>query len=80
MPRLAADLKELHGRHVLMLVFDQGALSKKNVKVLDDERYEFLCGLKRGETAVKAVIRKVCDECRFELVKEAKCDRGVSVR
>ena len=76
LPRLAADFKELHDRHVPMLVFDRGALSKKNVKVLDGEKYEFLCGLKRGETAVKAVIRRVRDEGVFELVKEAKYDGG----
>jgi len=76
LPRLAADFKELHGRHVLMLVFDRGALSEKNVKVLDGEDYQFLCGLKRGDTAVKAVIRRVRDEGEFELVKEAKYDGG----
>ncbi len=76
LPRLAADFKELHGRHVLMLVFDRGALSEKNVKVLDGEEYQFLCGLKRGDTAVKAVIRRVRDEGEFELVKEAKYDGG----
>ena len=76
LPRLAADFKELHGRHVLMLVFDRGALSEKNVKVLDGEEYQFLCGLKRGETAVRAVIRRVRDEGEFELVKEAKYDGG----
>ena len=76
LPRLAADFKELHGRHVLMLVFDRGALSEKNVKVLDGEEYQFLCGLKRGDTAVKEVIRAVRDEGEFELVKEAKYDGG----
>ena len=76
LPRLAADFKELHGRHVLMLVFDRGALSEKNVKVLDGEEYQFLCGLKRGETAVKEVIRVVRDGGEFELVKEAKYDGG----
>ncbi len=76
LPRLAADFKELHGRHVLMLVFDRGALSEKNVKVLDGEEYQFLCGLKRGDTAVKEVIRRVRDEGEFELVKEAKYDGG----
>ena len=76
LPRLAADFKELHGRHVLMLVFDRGALSEKNVKVLDGEKYQFLCGLKRGDTAVKEVIRAVRDGGEFELVKEAKYDGG----
>jgi transposase len=76
LPRLAADFKELHGRHVLMLVFDRGAQSEKNVKVLDKERYQFLCGLKRKEKDVRSVIRRVRDEGEFELVKEAKYDGG----
>ena len=76
LPRLAADFKELHGRHVLMLVFDRGALSKGNVEVLDKERYQFLCGVKRKEKAVRAVIRRVRDEGVFELVNEARYDGG----
>ena len=76
LPQLAADFKEFHGRHVLMLVFDRGVLSKENVEVLDKEEYGFLCGLKRGETAVRDIIRSVRDGGTFELVKEACYDGG----
>jgi hypothetical protein len=46
------------------------------VKVLDKERYQFLCGVKRKEKAVRAVIRRVRDEGVFELVNEARYDGG----
>jgi transposase len=69
LPTAAKDLKTQYKEHSAILVYDRGNLSEKNVHILDEMEYDYICGLKRGIKAVRELIEAARDHGKFELVK-----------
>jgi len=77
LPGAAASMKQLYGSdNNITLVFDRGNISEKNVRILDEMGYEYICGLKRNETLIKNIIRKAVNTSGFEPIKTIKDDDG----
>ena len=77
LPSSAANMKQLYGDdNKITLVFDRGNISEKNVRILDDMGFDYICGLKRNEKNVKNIIRKSVNSEIFESIKMIKDDQG----
>jgi transposase len=77
LPSSAANMKQLYGDdNKITLVFDRGNISEKNVRILDDMGFDYICGLKRNEKNVKNIIRKSVEGETFESIKTIKDDEG----
>jgi len=77
LPSSAANMKQLYGGdNKITLVFDRGNISEKNVRILDDMGFDYICGLKRNEKNVKNIIRKSIEGGSFEIIKTIKDDEG----
>jgi len=77
LPSAAAHMKQLYGAdNKITLVFDRGNISEKNVRILDEMGYDYICGLKRNEKIVKNIIRKAVNSEKFENIKTITDDEG----
>ncbi|MBD3408086.1 MAG: IS1634 family transposase, partial [Candidatus Lokiarchaeota archaeon] len=77
LPDAAANMKQLYGAdNKITLVFDRGNISEKNVRILDEMGFDYICGLKRNEVVVKDIIRSSLENTDFETIKTTIDDDG----
>ena len=77
LPDAAANMKQLYGAdNKITLVFDRGNISEKNVRILDEMGFDYICGLKRNEVVVKDIIRNSLENTEFETIKTTIDDDG----